>query len=202
MDYIIAGLGNPGKRYENSKHNIGFITLDRIAERHGAAMTRLKFKALTGEAMIAGSKAMLMKPQTYMNLSGESVLAAMEYYKMPVERLIVVYDDIDIQIGQIRIRKKGSAGTHNGMKSVIYCLQDDSFPRIRIGIGGARDGHLIDYVLGGFRRQEADSVREAVLRAADAAECILGENIEIAMSRYNAKRAKGPEQAEEAGSDE
>ncbi|MDR1136366.1 MAG: aminoacyl-tRNA hydrolase [Clostridiales Family XIII bacterium] len=202
MDQIIVGLGNPGRRYENSKHNIGFITLDRIAERNGAVINKLKFKALIGEARIAGVKTLLVKPQTYMNLSGESVLAVMEYYKTPIEKLIVIYDDIDIPTGQIRIRKKGSAGTHNGMKSVIYNLQSEDFPRIRIGIGGTRDGDLINYVLGGFRKQEAGQVREAVLRAADAVECILTENIDIAMSKYNVRRGNELEKTAETGGDE
>jgi PTH1 family peptidyl-tRNA hydrolase len=185
--HIIVGLGNPGRRYENTKHNIGFIALDQLAERNGIKVNKLKFKALTGEGEIAGARALLIKPQTYMNLSGESVLAAMSYYKAPPERLTVIYDDIDIPMGSVRIRKKGSAGTHNGMRSVISHLQCEDFPRIRIGIGGERGGRLTDYVIGGFGRKDLQPMREAVLRAVDAMECILKENIDLAMNRYNAR---------------
>jgi PTH1 family peptidyl-tRNA hydrolase len=136
--YIIVGLGNPGKKYENTKHNIGFITLDLLAERNDIKINKIKHKALVGEGFISGLKVLLVKPQTFMNLSGNSVREVMEYYKEDIEKLIVVYDDVDIPMGRLRIRKKGSAGTHNGMKSIIYDLQDDGFPRVRIGIGKER----------------------------------------------------------------
>jgi PTH1 family peptidyl-tRNA hydrolase len=190
--HIIVGLGNPGRRYENTKHNIGFIAVDQLAERNGIKVSKLKFKALTGEGEIAGARALLIKPQTYMNLSGESVLAAMSYYKAPPERLTVIYDDIDIPMGGVRIRKKGSAGTHNGMRSVIYCLQREDFPRIRIGIGGERGGRLTDYVIGGFGRKDMQPMRDAVMRAVDAMECILKENIDLAMNRYNVRPEDKP----------
>ena len=128
--YVIAGLGNPGKKYENTRHNMGFITIDQLAEKHNIKTDKLKFKALVGEGRIAGQKVLLVKPQTYMNLSGESIREVMNFYKLEPENLIVIYDDIDIEAGTLRIRKFGSAGTHNGMKSVVYQLQSDRFPRI------------------------------------------------------------------------
>ena len=140
--YVIAGLGNPGKKYENTRHNMGFITIDQLAEKHNIKVDKLKFKALVGEGRIAGQKVMLVKPQTYMNLSGESIREVMNFYKLEPENLIVIYDDIDIEAGTLRIRKFGSAGTHNGMKSVVYQLQSDRFPRIRLGIGSQKKGRL------------------------------------------------------------
>lgn len=184
------GLGNPGKRYENTRHNIGFVTVDLMAERYGIKVSRLKWKALTGEGLIAGRKTLIVKPQTYMNLSGESVSAVMDYYGMEPERLTVIYDDVDIPMGSVRVRKKGSAGTHNGMRSVIYSLQCDSFSRIRIGIGGRQDGELINHVIGGFRKQEIAAMEEAVRRAADAMACILEEDIDAAMNKYNVRAEK------------
>ena len=147
--YIIAGLGNPGKKYENTRHNIGFITLDYLAERHDIQINKIKHKALVGEGRISGQKVLLVKPQTYMNLSGESLREVMDYYKVDIEDLIVIYDDIDLPAGTVRIRKKGSAGTHNGMRSIVQHLGQD-FPRIRMGIGNERKGDLADFVLGGF----------------------------------------------------
>ena len=152
--YVIAGLGNPGKKYENTRHNMGFITVDQLAEKHDIKVDKLKFKALVGEGRIAGQKVLLVKPQTYMNLSGESIREVMHFYKLEPENLIVIYDDIDIELGTLRIRKFGSAGTHNGMKSVVYQLQSDRFPRIRIGIGNQKKGDLVDFVIGGFSKEE------------------------------------------------
>lgn len=141
--YIIAGLGNPGKKYENTRHNMGFTAIDLLAEKFGIKVNKLRFKALTGEGRIAGQKVLLIKPQTYMNLSGESVRMALDYYKEPPENLIVIYDDIDIPTGSIRIRKKGSAGTHNGMRNILYQIQSEDFPRIRVGIGSGKKDDLI-----------------------------------------------------------
>jgi PTH1 family peptidyl-tRNA hydrolase len=196
MDYIIVGLGNPGRRYENTKHNMGFLALDLLAERNGIKINRLKHRALCGEGSVAGRKALLVKPQTYMNLSGESVRAVMDYYKAPHDRLLVIYDDIDIPIGDIRIRKKGSAGSHNGMRSVVGNLGYTDFPRIRIGIRdgqGERGASLIGYVLGGFRKQRIAAAEDAIGRAAEAAECLLRDGAEAAMNRYNARSAEGRE---------
>jgi PTH1 family peptidyl-tRNA hydrolase len=194
MDYIIIGLGNPGRRYENTKHNMGFLALDILAERNGIRWSKRKHRALCGEGAVAGRRVLLVKPQTYMNLSGESARAVMDYYKAPRDRLLLIYDDIDIPIGDIRIRKKGSAGSHNGMRSVIGHLGYDDFPRIRIGI---RDGQrtpgdaLVSYVLGGFRGRRLAAAEDALLRAADAAECLLRDGAETAMNRYNAHGPAG-----------
>lgn len=186
--FIIVGLGNPGKKYENTKHNIGFITLDYLAEKNNININKIKHKALVGEGIVSGHKVILVKPQTYMNLSGNSVREVMEYYKADIEKLIVIYDDVDIPMGRLRIRKKGSAGTHNGMKSIIYDLQEDGFPRVRIGIGKDRKMPLAGYVLGGFAKEEKDLMKSAVERAAEAIECMLEKGIDIAMGEYNGTR--------------
>ncbi len=185
--YVIVGLGNPGKKYENTKHNIGFITVDFLADRSNIKVNKIKHKALVGEGMISGVKVLLVKPQTFMNLSGNSVREIMEYYKVDNDKLIVIYDDVDIPMGRLRIRKKGSAGTHNGMRSIIYDLQDDGFPRLRIGIGSDRKMPLAGYVLGGFKKEEAKLMEDAVKRAALAVECMLEKGIDIAMGEYNVK---------------
>ena len=188
--YVIAGLGNPGKKYENTRHNMGFITVDQLAIKHDIKVDKLKFKALVGEGRIAGQKVLLVKPQTYMNLSGESIRQVMHFYKLDPEKLIVIYDDIDIELGALRIRKFGSAGTHNGMKSVVYQLQSDRFPRIRIGIGSQKKGDLVDFVIGGFSKEEVPVLEETVTKAVSAIECILEEDVDIAMHRYNTKKAR------------
>ncbi len=186
--YIIAGLGNPGRKYENTRHNIGFIALDLLAERNDIKINKLKHKALVGEGRISGQKVLLVKPQTYMNLSGQSLREVMSYYKEDIEHLIVIYDDIDIPEGTIRIRKKGSAGTHNGMRSIVYDLASDQFPRIRIGMGAERKSDLKDFVLGGFSKEEKGLLEEAVERAALAAERIVEKGIEKAMNEYNVRQ--------------
>lgn len=186
--YIIAGLGNPGKQYENTRHNIGFIALDLLAERNDIKINKIKHKALVGEGRISGQKVLLVKPQTYMNLSGQSLREVMSYYKEEIENLVVIYDDIDIPTGTVRIRKKGSAGTHNGMRSIVYDLQSDQFPRIRIGMGGERKMALRDFVTGGFSKEEKEVLEKAVERAVLAAECIVEKGIDKAMNEYNIKR--------------
>ena len=196
--YIIAGLGNPGRRYENTRHNLGFITLDLLAEKNNIKINKIKHKALVGEGMVSGRKVILVKPQTYMNLSGESLREVFDYYKPEIENFIVVYDDIDLPAGQLRIRKKGSAGTHNGMRSVVYCLESDLFPRVRIGIGGAHRAGLISHVIGGFKKEEKEIIENAVTRAAEAVELIIESGIEKAMAAYNVKL----KQAEEEQTDE
>ena len=193
--YIIIGLGNPGKRYENTRHNLGFITVDKIARENDINVNKIKHKALVGEGIISGHKVLLIKPQTYMNLSGESVREVFEYYKIEPEKLLVIYDDIDIPMGQLRIRKKGSAGTHNGMKSIIYQIQTDQFPRIRIGIGNDRKRGLISHVIGGFKKEEKAAIEDAVIRAAKAVTDILDIGIEKAMSEYNVKPKPESEEA-------
>ncbi|MEA4989091.1 MAG: aminoacyl-tRNA hydrolase [Anaerovorax sp.] len=192
--YIIVGLGNPGKQYENTRHNIGFITIEQLAEKHGISVTKIKHKALVGEGRISDQKVLLVKPQTFMNLSGNSVREILEYYKEDVANLVVIYDDIDIPAGAVRIRKKGSAGTHNGMRSILYDIKSDQFPRIRIGIGGERKMPLDRYVLGGFTKEEKPLMEEAVMTAVQAVECMLQKGIEKAMNEYNVKPRKEGDQ--------
>jgi len=185
--YLIAGLGNPGREFANTKHNIGFITIDYLAEKHDIKVKKIKHKALVGEGIISGEKVLLLKPQTYMNLSGESIKKAVDYYDIDSDHLITIFDDIDIPMGSLRIRKKGSAGTHNGMRSVIRLLGDDSFPRIRIGIGADRgEIPLANYVTSGFKdKEEVKLMEEAVMNAASAIEVLLDDGIDYAMQRYN-----------------
>jgi len=185
---VIAGLGNPGLKYRETKHNLGFLTVDLLAERHGIKIKKLKHKALSGEGLISGKKVLLLKPQTYMNESGQSVRSVLEYYDVAIEDLAVVYDDVDIPLGSLRIRKKGSSGSHNGMKSIIYLLEDDGFPRFRIGIGAERgEVPLSSYVLSNFPEERLDDVRNSVIRCADAIEMMLADGIEAAMLKYNTK---------------
>lgn len=184
--YIVIGLGNPGSRYENTRHNVGFDTIDRLAEKYGIKVSRLKHKALIGEGFIGDKKVVLVKPQTYMNLSGESVRDVVEWFKTPLDRVIIIYDDIDLAVGSIRVRPRGSSGTHNGMKSVIYQLQSDEFPRIRIGIGKPPEGwDLADYVLSRFGEEERKLIDESIQRAAEAAVSIMDSGVERTMSVFN-----------------
>ena len=192
--YIIAGLGNPGRKYENTRHNMGFIAVDLLAEKYGIKVDKIKFKALVGEGRIAGRKVLLLKPQTYMNLSGESIREVMSFYKEGIENLIVIYDDIDIPTGTIRVRKKGSAGTHNGMRNIVYLLQDDNFPRIRVGIGSDKKVDLINYVTGGVTKGEKELLEGALVKAADAAAAIVEKGIEKAMNEYNVRPKKEKEE--------
>ncbi len=186
--YIIVGLGNPGKQYEATRHNVGFIAIDEIAKRLSIRMDRLKFKAVVGEGRIGAEKIVLAKPQTFMNLSGQSVVELMNYYKVPPENLIVIYDDIDIEVGQIRIRHKGSAGTHNGMKNIIYLLGFDDFPRIRIGVSKPRPQQdLASFVLSKFDKSEIEPMIQSIETAASAAIEAVETTVDIAMNKYNRK---------------
>ena len=194
--YVIAGLDNPGRQYEKTRHNMGFLVVDEFAAAHGIDVRRIKHKALIGEGRIAGEKILLVKPQTYMNLSGESLREVMAYYDVPMENLIVVYDDMDLETGTLRIRKKGSSGSHNGMKSVIYQLQSDEFPRIRIGIGSTSGDEWKDYVTGQVTEKEAGILAETIRNAAAALECILTDGIDIAMNRFNTSKKHDEEHAE------
>ncbi len=195
--FVIAGLGNPGKKYENTRHNMGFLVVDRIAEKCGINVNKIKHKALVGEGRLSGRKVLLVKPQTYMNLSGESLREVVNYYDVDLENLIVIYDDFDLETGSIRIRKKGSAGSHNGMKSVIYQLQSENFPRVRIGIGKSSAADWKDFVLGKVASREKDIIADAVDKAADAVLCILEKGIDRAMNEYNVKKAKAKEEVPE-----
>lgn len=187
--YYIVGLGNPGIQYENTRHNAGFITIDYLARKYSIDVRKIKFKSLIGQGVISGHKVMLVKPQTYMNNSGEAIREIYKYFDFEHDKLIVIYDDIDIDFGSIRIRKKGSAGTHNGMKSIIYNLEFDDFPRIKVAVGKKPSYmDLANFVLSGFSKQEVKIIEEEVKLASDAIEMILEEGIEKTMSIFNSKR--------------
>lgn len=187
--YYIVGLGNPGIQYENTRHNAGFITIDYLVRKYSIDVRKIKFKSLIGQGVISGHKVMLVKPQTYMNNSGEAIREIYKYFDFDHDKLIVIYDDIDIDFGSIRIRKKGSAGTHNGMKSIIYNLEFDDFPRIKVAVGKKPSYmDLANFVLSGFSKQEVKIIEEEVKLASDAIEMILEEGIEKTMSMFNSKR--------------
>lgn len=188
--YIIVGLGNPGKQYENTRHNMGFLAVDLLAEKYNIDVNKIKFKALVGEGRIAGQKVLLVKPQTYMNLSGEAVRQAMDFYKIVPEELIVIYDDIDIPTGTFRIRKKGSPGTHNGMRNIFQHIQTNDFPRIRVGIGSGKKDNLAGYVTGGISKSEQEILADVLKSSADAAACIIEKGIDKAMNEYNVRPNK------------
>ncbi|MCX7746273.1 MAG: aminoacyl-tRNA hydrolase [Clostridia bacterium] len=186
--YIVIGLGNPGARYEYTRHNVGFIAVDLLAQKYGIKISKIKHKAILGEGSIEGAKVVLVKPQTYMNLSGESVREVLDWYKAPIKNVIIIYDDIDLAVGKIRIRPKGSSGTHNGMRSVLYQIQTDEFPRVRIGIGKPPEGwQLADFVLSKFTQEEKRSIEEGITNGAEAASAIIKSGIESAMNKYNSK---------------
>ncbi len=185
--WLLVGLGNPGEKYENTRHNVGFQVIDELAERQGKPVQRLKFKALTALLTISGEKVLVMKPVTYMNLSGEAVRPAADFYKIPPERILVVSDDVALPAGRLRIRAKGSAGGHNGLKNIIQHLGTDQFPRIRIGVGEkpSPDYDLADWVLGRPQGEDRQAVDAAIRRAADAVECILAQGLERGMGKFN-----------------
>lgn len=184
--YCIVGLGNPGLKYENTRHNAGFLTIDYLAHKYRIDVRKSKFKSLYGQGLISGHKVMLVKPQTYMNNSGEAIREIRNFYKFDIDKLIVIYDDIDIEFGTIRIRKKGSAGTHNGMKSIIYQIQDDKFPRIKIAVGKKPEYmDLANFVLSGFTEKEAEVIREEIKLAANSIETIIESGIDMSMNKFN-----------------
>lgn len=187
--YYIVGLGNPGIQYENTRHNAGFISIDYLARKYSIDVRKIKFKSLIGQGVISGQKVMLVKPQTYMNNSGEAIREIYKYFDFDHDKLIVIYDDIDIDFGSIRIRKKGSAGTHNGMKSIIYNLEFDDFPRIKVAVGKKPSYmDLANFVLSGFSKDEAKIIEEEVMLVGESIEMILEEGIDKTMSVYNSKR--------------
>lgn len=190
--YLIAGLGNPGREYENTRHNAGFASIDRLAEKNHISIDMKKFQALCGTGYIGGQKVLLLKPQTYMNLSGESLRAACDFFKIdPEQELIVIYDDISLAPGQLRIRAKGSAGGHNGIKSIISHLGTQVFLRVKVGVGEKPQGwDLADYVLGHFSKEEQQVMQESFDRAADAAAALLSEEVQQVMNEYNTHKAK------------
>ena len=187
VDYIIVGLGNPGGEYEATRHNAGFVVIDMLAEECSCAVTKLKFKSLYGTAQIGDKKCILMKPQTYMNNSGEAVRDAAAFYKIPAERIIVVSDDISLDVGKLRIKRKGSDGGHNGLKSIIYQLQSDNFARIKMGVGKKPhpEYDLAAWVLSRFKNDEVEPLKSAAKNACDAIKLIVGEKIDMAMNKFN-----------------
>ena len=186
--YIIVGLGNPGDKYAKTRHNVGFNVIDLLAKEYSIDVSRIKHKALTGEGRVGTEKVILVKPITYMNLSGESVADICNYYNIDLENLIVIYDDIDLDIGKIRIRKKGSGGTHNGMRSIIKCLGSNEFPRVRVGISRPQNGQdLADFVLSRFSKEAEKNLQESYEHAVAAVDCAIRENLDLAMNRYNVK---------------
>ena len=186
-EFIVAGLGNPGREYEYSRHNTGFLALDVICNKYGGKTDRFKYNALTGLCEIGGHVCLLMRPQTYMNLSGNALLEAAAFYKIPPERVVVLYDDVSLPLGVLRIRRKGSAGGHNGIKSIISCLGTDEFPRLKIGVGAKADPDedLKDHVLGKFSKADLEVIRKTGERAAAAVELIVDGKVEEAMNKYN-----------------
>ena len=190
--YIIAGLGNPGKQYAQTRHNVGFDTIDILADKYNISVDTKKHKALCGKGMIEGQKVVLAKPQTFMNLSGESVRELVDFYKIdPEEELIVIYDDISLEPGQLRIRPKGSAGGHNGIKNIIAHLGTQVFKRVKVGVGEKPKGYdLADYVLSRFPKDERVLMEEAFERAGEAAVCMMNATMEHAMNQFNKKTEK------------
>jgi len=185
--WLVVGLGNPGDQYEYTRHNVGFLTIDELAERKGIPVQRLKHRALTNVTELGGCKALLMKPVTYMNLSGEAVGDAARFYHIPPERVLVISDDVSLPLGRLRIRRSGSAGGHNGLKSIIQHLGSENFPRLKIGVGGKPrpDYDMADWVLSRFTGADREVIGQAVKRAAGAVECYLREGPDQAMSRFN-----------------
>ena len=187
VSWLLVCLGNPGDKYENTRHNVGYMVADEVAERQNKPVQRLKFKALTNTLTISGEKVLVMKPITYMNLSGEAVRQAADFYKIPPERVLVVSDDTALPVGKLRIRVKGSAGGHNGLKNIIQHLGTDQFPRLRVGVGEKPhpDYDLAELVLGKFAGEDKKAIDAAVKRAADAIECILAQGIDRGMGKFN-----------------
>ena len=198
--FVIVGLGNPGREYAGTRHNAGYMALDVLAERHGIDIRRHNFRSVFGEGRIGSEKVVLAKPETFMNNSGFAVRDLLNWYKVEHSRLIVVYDDADIPVGTLRMREKGSAGTHNGMKSIVYQLGFDDFPRVRVGIGGAEHG-MIGHVLGPFSEEERPLVASALQDAASALELIVAGRMQDAQAKYNHKGKNNPRKNTEKPAD-
>lgn len=197
---MFAGLGNPGAEYAATRHNVGFMLADALAARWNASGWRTKQDALVSEARLGAEKILLVKPLTYMNESGRAVGPLLSWYKLAPEDLIVAHDDMDLPVGTIRLRKKGSAGGHNGMKSILYHVQDENFPRVRIGVGHPVHGReqVIRHVLSPFSGEDAQKIREAIEYLLPAVECIIAEGIDLAMNKYNPKKVKKPREPKPA----
>jgi len=184
--YIIIGLGNPGKEYENTRHNTGFITIDKLADKYNIDISKEKHKALIGTGNIEGEKVVLVKPQTYMNLSGEAARLVLDFYKEDVKNVIAIFDDLDLPVGTIRIKERGSAGTHNGVKSLVKELGSEQFKRVKVGIGNEEaKGDLINFVLGRFSGEELIEIEKSTDKAVDAVITIVKDGIVKAMNDYN-----------------
>ncbi|MFR3812503.1 MAG: aminoacyl-tRNA hydrolase [Ruminococcus callidus] len=187
LTWIVAGLGNPGLEYENTRHNAGFLTMEELAKQCGAKLDQMKFKSDCGEAMLGEVRCLLMKPTTYMNLSGDAIAAAANFYRIPPEQVLVIYDDISLPPGKLRLRRKGSAGGHNGIKSIIAQLGTEEFPRIRVGVGAKPNPQydLADWVLSKFSEEDMTALQPALEHAADAAVKIVGGDMNTAMNLYS-----------------
>ena len=187
IQWLLVCLGNPGKQYENTRHNIGFMAADELERREGVKVNKLRYRALTGEMRLGDQRVLVMKPQTYMNLSGEAVKLAGAFYKIPPERVLVISDDVSLPLGKLRIRGNGSAGGHNGLKNIIAHLGTDAFPRIKVGVGAPQhpEHEMVDWVIGNFTPAEKKVVADAVGRALDAALCLMEKGVSEAQNRYN-----------------
>ncbi len=187
VSWLLVCLGNPGKQYEKTRHNIGFMAADALEKRAGTKFNKLKYRALTGEVQLGGARVLVVKPQTYMNLSGEAVKLAGGFYKIPPDHILVLYDDVSLPLGKLRIRASGSAGGHNGIKNIIAHLGTDAFPRIKVGVGAPAhpEYEMVDWVIGNFTPAEKKVVDAAVDRALDAAECLIAHGVSEAQNRYN-----------------
>ncbi|WP_341480851.1 aminoacyl-tRNA hydrolase [Neobittarella massiliensis] len=187
FDLCVVGLGNPGPKYQNTRHNTGFILMEKIADQLGVKIDRARFQGKCGSVQINGKKVLLLMPQTFMNLSGHSVLEACNYYQIPPEKVLVIFDDISLEIGKMRIRRKGSHGGHNGIRDISYCLDSEAFPRIKVGIGKKPDPRydLADWVLSRFTESERRRIEELAEPCLDTVQLVLQDNIGEAMNRYN-----------------
>ena len=187
VSWLLVCLGNPGKQYENTRHNIGFMAADALERRCGVKLNKLKYRALTGEMRLGGQRVLVLKPQTYMNLSGEAVKLAGAFYKIPPERVLVISDDVSLPLGKIRVRAGGSAGDHNGLKNIIAHLGPDQFPRVKVGVGAPEhpEHEMVDWVIGNFTPDERKVLDKALERAVDAAVCVIEKGVSEAQNRYN-----------------
>ena len=186
VDWLIVGLGNPGQKYEHTRHNMGFLTVDLLAEKQGVKLNKVKFKSAYNIMNFGGCKCLVMKPQTYMNLSGEAVREAAQFYKVPAERVLVIYDDVSLPVGKLRVRPTGSAGGHNGIKNIIAHLGTQTFPRVKIGVAAPEAGKdMVDHVIGVPSQAERKILAEMFEKAIEAAECIITDGCQTAMNGFN-----------------
>ena len=187
VDWLLVCLGNPGKNYETTRHNMGFQAADILAKREDISINKLKYRSLTATVELGGAKVLVMKPQTYMNLSGEAVREAVNFYKLPPERVLVIYDDVAIPVGKIRVRPNGSAGGHNGIKNITLHLGTDAYPRVKIGVGSPQhpEHEMVDWVIGTPTQAERKILQQMQEKALDAVECIIKDGVPAAMNRYN-----------------